>query len=261
MIQFRATPPRPRWAALRAALLLAFLGLSAQTAQAVPLGDLLDSDPEATVAAGDLLFSDWRLIANESETDLSQIEVTPLTDRPFGPGLQFDDTGGVLVAEMSDLDVPQLELTSSDRFDITFQYTVTAPDLGLALEAASLELVAFAIDGTGNVDIDETVQRTEPFPQPVAGLNVFAIGLPIPVETVLLESEGFEPQQQIVVTTNLFGVVEGPGDLARIESFEQLFTTIPEPAGLSLFAAGLVGLAALGRHGRRRRAGAAEACV
>lgn len=237
--------------------LLGFLGLIANKAQAIPLTDLLDSDPAATVAAGDLLFSNWTLISNDAETDLSQIDVTPLVDRPFGPGLKFMDTGGVLVAEMPDDEEMPGEppvlasTTSSDVFDITFQYTVSTLDLSLQLDGASLELVDFAINGTGNVDIDETVERTQPFARQVADLSVFAIGIPIPVETLLLDVDSFGPQQSIVVTTNLFGVVEGPGDLARIDSFEQLFSPIPEPASLGLFAAGLVGLGLLSWFGRR----------
>ena len=257
MAQFGAALLRHSRKTLSAALFSALFGLATNTAQAVPLTDLLDSDPAATITAGSFLFSDWRLIANDAETDLSQIDVTAVTDSAFGPGLKFEDTGNVLLAEMPIIDPPALAQTTSDFFDITFQYTVTLLDLSQELVAASLELLEFAIDGTGNVDIDETVQRTEPFPRPVAGLNVFAIGIPIPVEMELLDSESFEAQRRVIVTTNIFGVVEGPGDLARIDSFEQLFATIPEPASLGLFSAGLVGLAALGRFGRRRRDGAA----
>ncbi len=257
MVQLGAALLRHSRKTLPAALFSAVVGLSSSAAQAIPLTDLLDSDPAVTITAGDLLFSDWRLIANDSGTDLSQIDVTAVTDGGFGSGLKFEDTGNVLVAEMPIIDPPALALTTSDFFDITFQYTVTLLDLGQELVAASLELLEFAIDGTGNVDIDETVERTEPFSQPVAGLNVFAIGIPISVEMELLDSESFEAQQRIVVTTNLFGIVEGPGDLASLDSFEQLFATIPEPASLGLFSAGLVGLAALGRLGRRRREDAA----
>ena len=105
MIRFCAVLRRSLRATAELTILLAFFGLLASKAYAIPLGDRIAEGEPQGITAGNLVFSEWNLISNDSETDLSQIDVTAVVGQPLGSGLRFTDTGGVLVAEIPDDDV------------------------------------------------------------------------------------------------------------------------------------------------------------
>lgn len=243
-------------------ILAGYLGCATSSAHAVPLNDLFDGETTPTITAGDKLFSDWTLIANDFETDLTRIDVAPLASPGNNPGLQFVDTGGVLVAGFPDIaESPEKEVFEeedlfSNIIDFTFQYTVTILDPRQTIVGASLALTDFVADGAGILNIDETIEETEFFPLTLAGLTTQVQTSLMPIQVVLLDEDSFESQRSLLITTNVFGFVEVPegsgdsADLVQINSFEQRFAQVPEPVALCLFAAGLVGL---GFIARRRR--------
>lgn len=251
------------------------LGVAANKAYAVPLSDLLDEDEPQTITAGNLLFSDWTLIGNAFETDLSQIDVRPLATPGNNTGLQFVDTGGVLVADFPEIeDVPSLELSAeksllqdedlfSNIFDFLFQYTVTTLDPRETLVEASLALTGFVVDGAGILTIDETLEDTDLFPVGLDGLSILVQTVEEPNQEFLFDTDPLDSQRSLLVTTNVFGLVEVPevpgdsGDLVRINSFEQRFLQVPEPPSLGLLAVGLVTLTFFGWFGRKARDGGA----
>lgn len=219
-------------------------GLTANSAHAIPLSDLFGGETPETIVAGDKLFSNWQLVTNEAETDLSQIDVTPLDDPANNPGLRYTDTGGALT-----LDTP------GEEFQISFRFTVTVLDPTQQISGNSLELVDAATEGFALVQILEGVDDgTED--TILATKVVTSQGEP-PIDEPLAEAT-FAPQQSIGVSTILFGVVEGAEDFGRLTQFDQRFSqvsiVVPEPASLSVFVVGLVGLGLLGRASHKARA-------
>ena len=273
MIRTGTTVMRVPCTLVQITLAALLLGTAANKAHAIPLSDFFIDDEPPTITAGNLLFSDWTLIANAFETDLSQIDVRPLESPANNTGLQFVDTGGVLVAEFPEVEeIPELELASevsllqeedlfSNIFDFIFQYTVTIIDPQQAIGGASLALTDFVVDGAGILTIDETIENTDIFPVGLDGLSVLVQTVEEPNQEFLFDEDPFDPQRSLLVTTNVFGLVEvpegpsGSGDLVRINSFEQRFLQVPEPETLSLFAAGLLGLGFFSWIGRKSRPG------
>ena len=278
MIRTGTTVMRFLYTILQVAFVACLLGFAANKAYAIPLSDLLDEDEPQTITAGSLLFSDWTLIANGFETDLSQIDVRPLATPGNNTGLQFVDTGGVLVADFPEIEKipepeePELSLEKgllqdedifSNIFDFLFQYTVTLLDPRETIVEASLELTDFVVDGAGILTIDETLEDTDLFPVGLDGLSVLVQTVEEPNQEFLFDTDPLDSQRSLLVTTNVFGLVEVPevpgdsGDLVRINSFEQRFLQVPEPATFGLLAVGLVTLTFLGWFGRKARVGGA----
>ena len=81
------------------AIVACLSGPAANGAYAIPLTDLVGGETPTMLTAGDKLFSGWTLLSNPGETDLSQIDVTPLADPANNPGLRYTDTGGVLTLD------------------------------------------------------------------------------------------------------------------------------------------------------------------
>lgn len=219
------------------------LGPTAEEAAAIPLSELfVDTDVPQTITAGDKLFTNWTLLSNGDNTDLSQIDVTPLNDPANNPGLRYTDTGGVLTLD-----------TLGEEFGFSFQYTVTVLDPSQMIIGNSLELVDFATENFALLEVQETVQDIGQTTT-IATKTVASQGQP-PFEQPF-DEVAFLPQQGLVVTTIFLGLIEGEGDFAQLAQLDQRFAQaeIPEPASLGLFLAGLIGFGLLSRFSRRPRA-------
>ena len=214
------------------AITAALLGSGEKSAQAIPLTELVAGETPGEIIAGDKLFSDWILLSNAEGTTLSQIDVTPLDDPANNPGLRYTDTGDALTLD-----------TLGEEFQISFQYTVTVLDPTQRIIGNSLELVDVASEGFALVQVGESVEDVAET-MTLATKNVISQGEPL--FEVLSDAANFLPQQSIVVTTVLTGIVEGAEDFARLTQFDQRFAqvsiAVPEPASFAFFLAGLAGL-------------------
>lgn len=231
-------------AAAQGVVVACFSGPMATGAQAIPLADLFGGETPEAIVAGDKLFSGWTLLSNNDGTDLSQIDVTPLADPADNPGLRYTDTGGVLVLD-----------TLGEEFGFTFQFTVTVLDPRQQITGNSLELVDVATEGFALVQVRESVEDAAQTTT-LATKDVISQGEP--AFEVLLDVETFLPQESLVVTTAVVGLVEGLDDFGRLTQFDQRFTqtliAVLEPASLGVFLAGLAGLLVLSRRPRKAAA-------
>lgn len=205
------------------------------TGQAALLGDLFGG---ANMTVGDKVFSNWTLIdfndsANPGNTNYNLIEVNPLADQPLNPGLEFVSTGLLTV---SDLDI----------MDLYFSFTVTS--LGALIKDNSLEITDYDF-GAGNwgglIYIEEHVYDVadNPLAYKEAQIdNLFGIVDPY-------DEAEFAPQQSIKVEKNILLSGDWYGDTVSLNSFDQRFSQVPEPATILLVSTGLLGIGAL----RKRR--------
>lgn len=206
------------------------------TGQATTLGDLFGG---ADMTVGDKLFSDWTLkgftdSANSGNTDYNRIVVNPLADQPLNPGLEFVSTGILTVSDMYFM-------------DLYFSFTVTSLSSNL-IKDNSLEITdyEFGADNFGGlIYIEEHVY------DPADNLLAFKkaeidnlYGIFDPYD----EAE-FALQQSIYVEKNILLAGDFFGDTVSLNSFDQRFSQVPEPATILLVSTGLLGIGAL----RKRR--------
>ena len=218
-------------AGLRLLIIGCALLLASRASHAVTLSSLLQG---GSITSGDILLTDWTF--NHLETEggatvlLDQIEVFPLADDPFNPGIGYfafpgafssaDDHEGASVAELS------------------YSFNVQTVSGEASIEDNSAEIIAFAfsarpaarirviqyVENQSGSDLSQLVAFAKP-PDMSETLNLFV-------------SEIFQqPQAFLHVETTL--VVSAPliNDFVRLSRFEQRFgreMPVPEPAALFL---------------------------
>ena len=225
------------------------LGLTAATAQAIPLTDLFAGD---TIQSGDKLFSAWEQVeylAPESGNpiDLSTIEVTALADDGSNnPGLRFDFAQPLTVSDLA------------DETSLWFSYAVDVLDPSQQLIGTTLELTGFRAENDGGLadGFVEITGHEAGFDELNPDLEVYSDILePIFFDEELFAEYAFGPTDSTVMDMLLIAVsFDG---IFEISSFEQRFNQrvadpgIPAPATLALL---LLGLAGIGIQNRRKPA-------
>ncbi len=226
-------------------------------AQAVPLSQLFAG---GTLTANDKLFSNWTLITNVTSTefdvgtpvagtvDLTQIDVSPLTNDPLNPGLRY--TADLALGTPFGHDGPA-------TVNLEFVFRVSTLSGDPLIKDNTLEIFDFIFDSgpLATIGITETIFAN--ISRQIGEKSVLVeagdqVGVPDPDHS---DSANFAPLQLIDVSTRIF--INGPGlnDGAFLEGFDQRFsqvsgTVVPAPGSAVLLMLGLLGLA-LQRRARR----------
>ena len=225
-------------------VLLGFMLVSLNT-QAILLTDLLNGQ---TITAGDKLFDQWEVLFEDTSDghliDTDNIEVTALHDGGLdpGPGLHFEILNDEFMVEGDDF---------WSYIDFMFGFRVTVLDPNLLIKDNSLYLTGATLinpssltsvfiheeiyeDGSLNNWIDD---------KDVEFSRIYDLQGNLESQTTkTFDAVEFDPRRSIYVTKNILVEAEAVGEFARLESFEQRFSQIPEPGSLLLLGLGLFAL-------------------
>ena len=214
--------------AMLAALLLGCAG----AAQATPLSLLLQG---GSITVGDKHFDQWTLQAplvdSTGQVNLDLIDVTGFVQGNT-VGLRFDSS-------------PTLALSGDQLIDLFFGYRVSVlPGSGMSISEASWQLVKSGFAGDGLTALVGDVRDASHALLGSTDLEASAAG------QRLAGSAGFAGQQELFVDTNLLLYGFTAGDATHLDTFEQRFTQVPEPASLLLLGAGMAALLSARRRAR-----------
>jgi hypothetical protein len=233
--------------ALFSPLALGYLLLSPIASYAVTMSDLFQGQ---TITADDKLFSNFNLVSvvpvNGGIADFTLIDVVPLVDDPLNPGIKF-------IAPMPPNFVPALGTpfghTGLSSISVIFEFDVQTTT-GLPLIKDNSLLInrwLFDADPQAFIQIDEQVFDAAGNSLGDKRAIVFNGGMP----NDPFDRLEFSPQSLVHVrkTINIVGPFDNNG--AFLTMFEQRFSQVPEPSGLTL--AGAMWLCLWLGGGRRRQ--------
>ena len=223
------------------------------SADPILIGDLDDPQPysleDVNLAGGirveDKVFSDFRVsptaLANALVPDETSINVTPV-EIEGEYGLRFDGPWSA---------------GAGDLADTTIIFSVEA-DLPWLITDNTLKMTGYLADNGGMVTISETVYLRDP--DQYNDLSIAQKGVYYDSASEArkeIDHQEFRDQDTgefiaspviwVVKDVGANGGLVGDQGIAKISSFYQTFSQIPEPAAATLLAAGIVGLL------RRRR--------
>jgi hypothetical protein len=181
---------------------------------------------QTEISIFDKKFSDWNF-SSYYGVDLSRIYVTPLSDDPLNPGLQF--TIG-----------PEYSMIP----DFTLYYDVATIDGVARIKDASLEITDINI-----TDIDNAAFRIDEYEYDSALFFYTVEVINLDADPDIFEpfaSSNFIPQSNMTVATIVsdYGAFDFSTDSI---TFEQRFSQIPEPSTILLLGFGLAGVGLLKR--------------
>jgi hypothetical protein len=186
---------------------------------------------KGTITANDKVFNNFALVGNSvtngGVADIGQIDVTPLTNDPLDPGLDF-------AAPLDALGTPFGHTGPSSAF-LSFSFDVRTADQRPLIKDNSLKLTSFTFDagpGTfilvsedltnaGGSSIGHKLTFAQPGEQPGSSPNHFDVANFAPTNFV-----------HVVKTINIIG----PGDNygAFLKGFQQRFSEVPEPSSFAI---------------------------
>lgn len=212
-------------------LLIAALVAAAMTTQAraTLLSDLITLN--GSIFAGDLVFDEFDYLFVGDMPDPSLINVVPYFDgTDFG--LKFQG--------------PFVDLPGGGLSDALIEFRVSVTNENCLITEAALVGNPAVIGGNGFIAVTETFHPEDD----VAQMTIFAIQ---PGATKQADSVDFVPgYKSLHVQKDIlaFSAVEN-GGIPTLSLLTQTFHCVPEPATVTLFGLGLVGVGLF--HARRRR--------
>jgi hypothetical protein len=202
-----------------------------------------------TITANDKVFSNFALVdgsvTNGGSADIGLIDVTPLTNDPLDPGLDF-------AAPIGALGTPFGHTGPSTAF-LSFSFDVQTVDQRPLIKDNSLKLTGFTFDagpGTfilvsedltnaGGNSIGHKLTFAQPGDQPGSSPNHFDVANFAPTNFV-----------HVVKTINIIGPGNNFG--AFLTGFQQRFSEVPEPSSLAVGMLALCGVALVARRRKHR---------
>lgn len=215
------------------ALVLGALVMQPDGVKAAILQDLLDGE---SFVVSNTLFDQWELFSNEGTVlpDLSQIDVLPLGDQPFNPGITFNANG-------------QLSAIGFNMIDLSFGFRVSTLSGVSLIKDNSLQLEQFSFgDNVGLLQIREEIFDAEEHLLGFKSVLATSGGVP-----QLFDSAEFAPQSEIFIKKHIFLVATLKDGPVSLDMFTQRFSQIPlsqaaEPSTLALWSLGVLALIGVG---------------
>jgi hypothetical protein len=195
----------------------------AAEAQAVALSALFQGQ---TITADDKLFSNFTLVSSTSVNggfaDPARIDVTPLIDDPLDPGINF-------TAQFDALGTPSGH-DGSSSIQFTFSFDVSTTNQLPLIKDNSLTISQWSFDSgpTASIQVSEQV-----FDAAGASLGTKLASV-TPLTQNLTDEINFSPQPTVHVIKQINILGPSTNDMARLITFEQRFSQVPEPTSLAL---------------------------
>jgi hypothetical protein len=241
---------RPRAVYFFLALVIA-LAVNALPAYATFLSVLIEDNgtQKGTIVANDKIFSNFQLVTssttNGGVADLGQIDVTPLTNDPLDPGLNFAAPIGALGTPFGH--------TGPSTALLSFSFDVQTIDQRPLIKDNTLKLTGFVFDAGPGTFILASENLTNAAGATTGHKLVFAQPGDQPGSSPNhTDVANFAPTNfvHVVKTINIIG--PGNNDGAFLTGFQQRFSQVPEPSSLAVGMLAVCGLL-LARRGRLSR--------